>query len=62
MAEENPGLGDDANSPAFSAMDHQTVGDAAPTLRVGIVGATGYTGSELIKILMAHPRVTLQRV
>ncbi len=28
-------------------------------IRVGIVGATGYTGAELVRILSAHPDVTL---
>lgn len=29
------------------------------TLRAGIVGATGYTGMELLRILLRHPEVTL---
>ncbi len=29
----------------------------AERVRVGIVGATGYTGSELVRLLCAHPRV-----
>lgn len=28
-------------------------------IRVGIVGGTGYTGSELIRLLLAHPKVEL---
>lgn len=28
-------------------------------IRVGIIGATGYTGAELVRILSAHPDVTL---
>jgi N-acetyl-gamma-glutamyl-phosphate reductase len=28
-------------------------------LKVGIIGATGYAGEELIKILLGHPRVTI---
>jgi N-acetyl-gamma-glutamyl-phosphate reductase len=28
-------------------------------LRVGIIGATGYTGSELVRLLAAHPRVEI---
>ena len=31
-------------------------------IRVGIVGATGYTALELIKILRHHPEVTLTRI
>jgi N-acetyl-gamma-glutamyl-phosphate reductase len=27
--------------------------------RVGIVGATGYTGSELIRLLSAHPQAQI---
>jgi len=28
-------------------------------LKISIIGATGYTGKELIKILMNHPKVEL---
>jgi len=28
-------------------------------LRIAIVGATGYTGAELVRILLAHPHATL---
>ncbi|MCX7662013.1 MAG: N-acetyl-gamma-glutamyl-phosphate reductase, partial [Candidatus Omnitrophica bacterium] len=28
-------------------------------IRVGILGATGYTGRELIRILLKHPQVRL---
>lgn len=31
-------------------------------IRAGIVGATGYTGSELVKLLWAHPNVSLDCV
>lgn len=31
-------------------------------VRVSIVGASGYTGGELIRLLLAHPHVTLQQV
>ncbi|MFQ5839757.1 MAG: N-acetyl-gamma-glutamyl-phosphate reductase [Candidatus Methylomirabilales bacterium] len=31
----------------------------ADRLTVGIAGATGYTGSELVRLLLAHPRVEL---
>jgi len=28
-------------------------------IRVGIIGATGYTGAELVRLLIGHPRVTI---
>jgi N-acetyl-gamma-glutamyl-phosphate reductase len=31
-------------------------------IRVGVVGATGYTGEELVRILSRHPRVELTYV
>jgi N-acetyl-gamma-glutamyl-phosphate reductase len=31
-------------------------------IRVGIVGATGYTGSELVRLLLHHPDATIQLV
>lgn len=31
-------------------------------IRVGIVGGTGYTGVELLRLLAAHPEVTLQAI
>lgn len=33
-----------------------------PTLNIGIVGATGYTGVELIRLLAAHPYASVQVV
>ena len=32
------------------------------SLSVGVVGATGYAGAELVRLLLAHPRVSLQAV
>ena len=32
------------------------------TLRVGIVGAAGYTGAELVRVIASHPRLSLQWV
>lgn len=31
-------------------------------LRVAVVGASGYTGAELLRLLVGHPRVTITRV
>jgi N-acetyl-gamma-glutamylphosphate reductase len=35
-----------------------SLGDRA-TIRVGIIGATGYVGGELIRLLERHPRVRI---
>ena len=35
---------------------------ASPSFRAAVVGGTGYGGAELIRLLMAHPRVELARV
>jgi N-acetyl-gamma-glutamyl-phosphate reductase len=46
-------------------MDRSRTGAAAPktpTLRVAVVGATGYTGGELLRLLVTHPRVTIAAV
>ena len=40
-----------------TAVDRRPTDDA--TIRVGIVGATGYVGAELIRLLSRHPRVTI---
>ncbi|MFN8917073.1 MAG: N-acetyl-gamma-glutamyl-phosphate reductase, partial [Burkholderiales bacterium] len=31
-------------------------------IKVGIVGGTGYTGVELLRLLSQHPKVTLQAI
>ena len=31
-------------------------------MRVGVVGATGYAGAELIRLLIRHPRVELAKI
>ena len=31
-------------------------------IKVGIVGGTGYTGVELLRILVAHPQVQLTEI
>src|SRR5699024_11524325 len=33
-----------------------------PTIRAGIVGATGYTGVELLRLLGAHPAIEIRAV
>lgn len=33
-----------------------------PTLKAGVVGGTGYTGAELLRLLSAHPSVTVTAV
>jgi N-acetyl-gamma-glutamyl-phosphate reductase len=35
---------------------------STPTLRVAVVGATGYTGGELLRLLAGHPRATVTAV
>ena len=47
----SPGL------PAVAAT--QTAMPSAPLIRVGVIGATGYVGGELIRLLAAHPAVRL---
>ena len=34
----------------------------APTLRVGILGAGGYTGAELVRLLHQHPQLSIVMV
>ncbi|HAJ44021.1 MAG TPA: N-acetyl-gamma-glutamyl-phosphate reductase, partial [Alcanivorax sp.] len=36
--------------------------DAANPLKVGIVGGTGYTGVELLRLLVRHPLVRLETI
>src|SRR6478609_7768109 len=38
------------------------VPDSFPPMKVGIVGASGYSGEVLVKLLLGHPRVTLAAV
>jgi N-acetyl-gamma-glutamyl-phosphate reductase len=59
----------DATSPATGAGQSAPERDLGPraarnrpggrTISVGIVGATGYAGGELVRLLLAHPRVRL---
>src|SRR6266581_9437119 len=37
-------------------------GEAGERLRVGIVGAAGYTGGELVRLIHRHPRLELTYV
>ena len=48
-------------SPGFvPRSDRGTVGDdGVRRIRVGIIGATGYVGSELVRLLVRHPNVDL---
>ena len=32
---------------------------SAPSVRVGVLGASGYTGAELVRLLLRHPAVTI---
>ena len=38
---------------------HGTRPHVPPRLRVGVIGASGYTGAELLRLLSGHPRVDL---
>lgn len=40
----------------------QIQGLVEPRVRVSVVGATGYTGAELLRILVQHPNVKLTRI
>jgi N-acetyl-gamma-glutamyl-phosphate reductase len=42
----------------MTAMDRRPT-EPDGTIRVGIIGATGYVGAELIRLLSRHPRVTI---
>ena len=55
----NP-FGETLNDTAFSAGKTKTV--MGNKLRVGVVGATGFTGEELVKILSRHPDVEVTYV
>ncbi len=43
-----------------SAVEPSSFGPGGPTYRVGIVGASGYTGAELMRLLAAHPNFRLE--
>lgn len=43
----------------MSSLSRSMCSDAAPSLRVGLIGARGHTGSELIKLIDVHPSLTL---
>lgn len=40
-------------------MTQESIAGASGAIRVGIVGGTGYTGAELLRILARHPQTTL---
>ena len=31
-------------------------------LKVGIIGSTGYVGAELLRLLLNHPKVTIESI
>lgn len=33
-----------------------------PKLKAGVIGATGYAGAELVRLLLSHPNVELAAV
>ena len=33
---------------------------AAKDINVGVIGASGYTGSDLIRMLLGHPKINLK--
>jgi N-acetyl-gamma-glutamyl-phosphate reductase len=37
-------------------------GDSRPAIRAGLVGVTGYTGMELVRLIEGHPCMRLTRV
>lgn len=43
-------------------MDEHGTPGLGPTIPVAIVGATGYTGAELLRLLHLHPRVRIVRI
>jgi N-acetyl-gamma-glutamyl-phosphate reductase len=43
----------------IETMTHPTVHAGAQTTRVAVIGATGYAGQELVRLLARHPRVRL---
>ena len=50
--------GIDASDATSMEVDRRPTSPETP-IRVGIVGATGYVGAELIRLLSRHPRVTI---
>jgi hypothetical protein len=57
-SEAGRGVAGGTDSATAVATDRRPV-DPDATIRVGIVGATGYVGAELIRLLGRHPRVTI---
>src|ERR1043165_9205693 len=58
-AERSAHLGHDAENPAGFP---RTPGRFCPVMKVGVIGASGYSGEVLVKLLLGHPRVTLAAV
>jgi N-acetyl-gamma-glutamyl-phosphate reductase len=54
-----PTTGSPAGSNEAGQPSVERGGPTADRLRVGIVGAAGYTGSELVRLIYAHPRLEL---
>lgn len=48
--------------PKMAAFPDRDVPRGFQMIKVGIVGGTGYTGVELLRLLARHPRVQLQAI
>jgi N-acetyl-gamma-glutamyl-phosphate reductase len=48
--------------PAKNILDSRAAVPECPGMKVGIIGASGYSGEVLVKLLLGHPRVTLAAV
>ena len=44
----------------YRQLSGRTVGKRAEMIKVGVVGGTGYTGVELLRLLAGHPEVELR--
>lgn len=56
------GLPDGGQPPKISRARTLSGKNARPMLKVGVIGASGYSGEQLLKLLLAHPCVTLAAV
>lgn len=50
---------DTSKSEASAQMDSPNGGSRKGAIKIGIVGGAGYTGGELIRLLIHHPYVTV---